>query len=74
VTGVLFIALGVFLLNIAIAMAVANYGPSKGFPFAPVLIAALFIGFPLVLLAVALMPPRPGSIAEAAPVGRRQDC
>lgn len=41
-----------------IAAPVAHYGAQKGFPFAPVLIAAIFIGFLFVLLAVALMPPR----------------
>ena len=52
------LALVVVALNVVIAAAVATYGAQKGFPFAPVLIAAIFIGFPLVLLAVALMPPR----------------
>jgi hypothetical protein len=48
-------------LNVVSSAAVAAYGAGKGFPFVPVLIGSLFIGFPIVLLAVALMPARPGA-------------
>lgn len=60
VNGFVAVAVGIIVLNVAISVAVANYGSGKGFPFVPVLIASVFIGFPLVLLAVALMPARPG--------------
>lgn len=37
-----------------LAYAVAQYGENKGFAFAPLFIATLFLGFPLVLLGIAL--------------------
>lgn len=36
------------------ALLVADYGHGKGFAFWPLFIAALFLGFPLVLLGVTL--------------------
>lgn len=54
------IALLVVLANVVLSIAVARYGAAKGFPFLPLLTASVFIGFPLVLLAAALMPPRSG--------------
>jgi hypothetical protein len=47
-------------LNLLVSVAVARYGERKGFPFMPVLIASFFLGFPIALLAVALVPARPG--------------
>ena len=48
-------------LSIACSMATASYAQRKGFPYWPILIAALFISFPIVLLVVALAPRRPPS-------------
>jgi zinc transporter ZupT len=50
----------VVLANLVASVAVANYAATKGFPFLAILIASVFVGFPLVLLAVALMAPRRG--------------
>ena len=49
----------------------AGYGRDRGHPFFPVFLAALFIGFPIPLLAVAvtrgtLLPPRFGKAPPAA--------
>ena len=51
----------VFAANVLASIAVAGYASRNGFPYVPVLIASIFLGFPLVLLAVALMPPRCGT-------------
>ncbi len=55
---VLTIFIILLVVNVAASIAVASYGARKGFPFAPVLIASVFVGFPLVLLVIAVMPPR----------------
>jgi hypothetical protein len=43
------------------AAGTAEYGRSRGYPFFPLFIASVFLGFPLVLLAVTLAagPRRP---------------
>ena len=53
------IALLVLAVSIGCSMATASYARSKGFPYWPILIAALFISFPIVLLVVAVAPRRP---------------
>lgn len=52
------IVFAVIAINIALAFAVANYGKSKGFPFAPILVASIFFSVVLVWVIVAVMPPR----------------
>jgi hypothetical protein len=42
------------LVHLLVSLMVANYGESKGFGFGPLFLAALFLGFPTVLLAVAI--------------------
>ncbi len=50
---------GMVLLSIAASIWTASYASRKGFPFIPILAACVFIGFPIVLLIVALVPSRP---------------
>ena len=52
------IAAGVVLLSICACGWTAAYAGRKGYPFVPVLVAALFLSFPVVLLIVALAPSR----------------
>lgn len=52
------IAAGLLLLSIWACVMTAKYASRKGFPFVPILIACLFISFPIVLLVVALVPAR----------------
>lgn len=52
------IIVAIMVINVALAFAVASYGRSKGFPYAPILVAAIFVSVPLTWLIVALMPPR----------------
>ena len=56
--GLILIIVAIIVFNIALAFAVASYGRSKGFPYAPILVAAIFVSVPLTWLIVALMPPR----------------
>jgi hypothetical protein len=56
--GLVLILAGIILLSIAASIWTASYASRKAFPFTPVLIVCLFIGFPIVLLIVALAPSR----------------
>jgi hypothetical protein len=56
--GVILIAVGIVLLSIVACVWTAQYASRKGFPFVPILVASLFISFPVVLLIVALAPAR----------------
>jgi hypothetical protein len=58
-------AAGLVLLSIWACVLTAQYASRKGFPFAPILVACLFVSFPVVLLIVALAPsrqPPPGAM------------
>ncbi len=53
------IAIGfIVIVRLVVAFVVADYADGMGFPFAPIFISPLFLGFPLPLLLVALTPPR----------------
>lgn len=58
VSTYILLVLAIVLLNVASAIAVAWYAARKGFPFVPILLAAVVISFPIVWLVVALLPPR----------------
>jgi hypothetical protein len=47
------IAAGLAIILIADAL-VASYGRDRGYPFVPLFISAIFLGFPLVLLAIVI--------------------
>lgn len=60
------VAAGALLVWIAAAAMVAVYGTGRGFRGWPLFLAALFLGFPIVLLAVTVAPaPLPPSDADA---------
>jgi hypothetical protein len=61
--AVILILAGIILLSIAASIWTASYASRKGFPFIPMLVACVFVGFPIPLLIVALAPSR-------APSGR----
>jgi hypothetical protein len=69
--GIVLIAIGIVLLSIWACVLTAKYARRKGFPFAPILIACLFIGFPIVLLVVALVPARQPPIGSMPPHWRK---
>ena len=54
VSSVAQVVIGIAFVYLVLNVAVADYGRSHGYPFLPLLIAGLFIGFPFVLLAVAI--------------------
>ena len=56
-SGILTLVVVLWVVNIVLAVAVANYARNRGFPFAPVLVAAIFFSVPLVWFIVAVMPP-----------------
>ena len=53
------VAVAVLVISIGCGWLTASYATRKGFPFFPVFLATFVLPFPIVLLAVALMPPRP---------------
>ena len=57
-TGFILIAAALVLLSICASVLTAKYASRKGFPFVPILVACLFVSFPVVLLIVALAPSR----------------
>ena len=59
--ALILILAGIVLLSIAASIWTASYANRKGFPFLPVLVVCVFIGFPIPLLVVALAPSRPPS-------------
>ena len=42
------------LVYLIVAVVVAGYGQGKGYPFFPLFVASMFMGFPLVLLVVTI--------------------
>ena len=48
------IAAGAFVIWLIAAFMTATYGTGRGFRFWPLFIAAVFLGFPLVLLGITL--------------------
>jgi hypothetical protein len=51
---------GVAVIFLLVNAAVASYGSDRGYPFFPLFVASLFMGFPLVLLVVTIAAgPRP---------------
>jgi hypothetical protein len=65
------LAAGLVLLSIWASVLTAKYASRKGFPFAPILVACLFIGFPVVLLIVALAPSRQPPMGSMPPHWRK---
>ena len=55
-SGIITLILVLWVINIILAFAVANYARNRGFPFAPVLVGAIFVSVPLVWFIVAVMP------------------
>jgi hypothetical protein len=45
---------GIAIVWIAVSVAAALYPWSKGYPFFPMFVAALFLGFPIVVFVVAI--------------------
>jgi hypothetical protein len=64
-------AVGVVLLSIWASVLTAKYASRKGFPFAPILVACLFVSFPIVLLIVALAPSRQPPVGAMPPHWRK---
>lgn len=54
---VLFGAVVVAAAWVMLATMTANYGANRGFDFAPLFVCSLFLGFPLVLLAITIAAP-----------------
>jgi hypothetical protein len=48
------VIVGIGLLYLLINGFVAGYGHGKGYPFFPLFVASLFLGFPLVLLVITI--------------------
>ena len=65
------ITAGIVLLSIWACVWTAKYASRKGFPFVPILVAALFISFPVVLLIVALAPSRQPPVGSMPPHWRK---
>jgi hypothetical protein len=59
-----------FVVVVAAAAMVASYGYGRGFRFWPLFLSALFLGFPLVLLAIAIAV---GLVDEYRLVNERRD-
>jgi hypothetical protein len=69
--GFVLIAAAIVLLSIAACVWTAPYASRKGFPFAPILIVSLLVSFPVVLLIVALAPPRQPPMGSMPPHWRK---
>ena len=54
------VAVGALFVGIGGGWMTASYATRKGFPFFPVFLACFVLPFPVVLLVVALTPPRSG--------------
>jgi hypothetical protein len=50
------IVAGSLLVWLILAGVVADYGRSRGHPFFPLFVCSLFLSFPVVLLAIAVVP------------------
>jgi hypothetical protein len=62
---------GIALLSILACLWTAKYASRKGFPFVPILVASLFVSFPIVLLIVALAPSRQPPMGSMPPHWRK---
>lgn len=69
--GLVVVAAGIVLLSVLASVWTAKYASRKGFPFAPILVASLFVSFPVVLLIVALAPSRQPPAGSMPPHWRK---
>ena len=53
-TSLAIILVAILALKLIIDYLVASYGSDQGFPFVPLFVSSFFLGFPLVLLAIAV--------------------
>jgi hypothetical protein len=55
----LIVVAALLAIKLIIDVLVAFYGRDRGHPFWPLLISCVFLGFPVVLFVVAMVPERP---------------
>ena len=51
---IIVVVLAIVVVKVIVDYLVASYGRDEGFPFVAVFVSSFFLGFPLVLLAVAV--------------------